>query len=89
MDSSSSTSFSSLCRVVGAALIVAGLYSVLWGKHKENKEKEMEALDIPVAVKTIIELDEVELEKAKANTLMISPLDKAAVAVNVQYQRTP
>ncbi|CAL9105986.1 unnamed protein product [Musa acuminata var. zebrina] len=75
--------------VVGAALIVAGLYSVLWGKHKENKEKEMEALDIPVAVKTIIELDEVELEKAKANNLMISPLDKAAVAVNVQYQRTP
>ncbi|CAL9047315.1 unnamed protein product [Musa banksii] len=75
--------------VVGAALIVAGLYSVLWGKHKENKEKEMEALDIPVAVKSIIELDEVELEKAKANNLMISPLDKAAVAVNVQYQRTP
>ncbi|CAL9748623.1 unnamed protein product [Musa acuminata subsp. burmannicoides] len=75
--------------IVGAALIVAGLYSVLWGKHKENKEKEMEALDIPVAVKSIIELDEVELEKAKANNLMISPLDKAAVAVNVQYQRTP
>ncbi|CAL9171828.1 unnamed protein product [Musa hybrid cultivar] len=75
--------------IVGAALIVAGLYSVLWGKHKENKEKEMEALDIPVAVKNIIELDEVELEKAKANNLMISPLDKAAVAVNVQYQRTP
>ncbi|THU57939.1 hypothetical protein C4D60_Mb03t08890 [Musa balbisiana] len=69
--------------VVGAALIVAGLYSVLWGKHKENKEKEMEALDLPVAVKSIIELDEVELEKAKANNLVISPLDEAAVAVNV------
>ncbi|RWW29539.1 hypothetical protein GW17_00005936 [Ensete ventricosum] len=80
----SSTSFSSLCRVVGAALIVAGLYFVLWGKHKEYKEKEMEALDIPVAVKSIIELDEVELEKDKANNnLVISPLDKAVVVVNV------
>ncbi|KAJ8500467.1 hypothetical protein OPV22_011019 [Ensete ventricosum] len=70
--------------VVGAALIVAGLYFVLWGKHKEYKEKEMEALDIPVAVKSIIELDEVELEKDKANNnLVISPLDKAVVVVNV------
>ncbi|URD93627.1 Auxin-induced protein [Musa troglodytarum] len=69
--------------VVGAALIVAGLYSVLWGKHKENKEKETEALDIPVAVKSIIEVDLVEMEKAKASNLVISPLDEAAVAVNV------
>ncbi|KAH1257920.1 WAT1-related protein [Glycine max] len=28
--------------VIGAILIVMGLYSVLWGKHKENKEKEAE-----------------------------------------------
>nr|KYP64101.1 Auxin-induced protein 5NG4 [Cajanus cajan] len=28
--------------VVGAILIVIGLYSVLWGKHKENKEIEAE-----------------------------------------------
>lgn len=26
--------------VLGALLIVAGLYAVLWGKHKEQKEKE-------------------------------------------------
>ena len=57
-------------------LIVAGLYSVLWGKHKENLEKEAEAMEIPVAVKgvdgdgrivDIVELDEVQLEKAQAN----------------------
>ncbi|WOK95956.1 WAT1-related protein [Canna indica] len=67
--------------VIGAVLIVMGLYSVLWGKHKENKEKQIEAMDIPVAVKSnegngqvkqSIELDGVELEKAKANNLPIS-----------------
>lgn len=65
-------------------LIVAGLYSVLWGKHKENLEKlEAQAMEIPVAIKAvdgngrimeIVELDEVQLEKAQAN---------AAVAVRV------
>ncbi|KAG6473897.1 WAT1-related protein At5g07050-like [Zingiber officinale] len=69
--------------VVGAVLIVLGLYSVLWGKHKENKEKKMEALDISVAVKEMIELDAVELEKAKANNMAVSSIDKAVVAVNV------
>ncbi|OQU78229.1 WAT1-related protein At5g07050 [Sorghum bicolor] len=29
--------------VLGAVLIVAGLYSVLWGKHKETQEKEADA----------------------------------------------
>lgn len=58
-------------------LIVAGLYSVLWGKHKENLEKkEAEAMEIPVAIKAVdgngrivdvVELDEVQLEKAQAN----------------------
>ncbi|KAL1124859.1 hypothetical protein V6Z11_A13G003100 [Gossypium hirsutum] len=36
--------------VIGAILIVIGLYSVLWGKHKENKEAEEE---IPEPVKSI------------------------------------
>ncbi|KAL4334751.1 hypothetical protein GQ457_07G019310 [Hibiscus cannabinus] len=38
--------------VVGSILIVMGLYSVLWGKHKESKEKgnemEMEMEDEPI-----------------------------------------
>lgn len=65
-------------RIIGSVLIVAGLYSVLWGKHKENEEKEGEAaMEIPVAIKAvdgngrimeIVELDEVQLEKAQANT---------------------
>lgn len=65
------------CRIIGSVLIVAGLYSVLWGKHKENAEKkEAEAMEIPVAIKgvdgngrvmDIVELDEVQLEKAQVN----------------------
>ncbi|KAJ6807879.1 WAT1-related protein-like [Iris pallida] len=67
--------------ILGGVLIVAGLYSVLWGKYKENKErKEMEAMALPVKSSCIngasgaggkfidmIEVDEVELEKAKAS----------------------
>lgn len=30
--------------MVGAILIVVGLYSVLWGKYKEHKEKETETI---------------------------------------------
>ncbi|AQK86905.1 WAT1-related protein At5g07050 [Zea mays] len=37
--------------VLGAALIVAGLYSVLWGKHRETQEKE-EAADAKMALPT-------------------------------------
>ncbi|XP_074306791.1 WAT1-related protein At5g07050-like [Silene latifolia] len=36
--------------VLGAVLIVMGLYSVLWGKYKEFKEKEAEEM-IPEAIK--------------------------------------
>ncbi|CAL4960889.1 unnamed protein product [Urochloa decumbens] len=40
--------------VLGAVLIVMGLYSVLWGKHKETQEKEeQEAMELPVAAKAI------------------------------------
>ncbi|XP_048325380.2 WAT1-related protein At5g07050 [Ziziphus jujuba] len=35
--------------VLGAVLIVIGLYSVLWGKHKENMQKTEE--EIPEAIK--------------------------------------
>ncbi|KAG6511608.1 hypothetical protein ZIOFF_029681 [Zingiber officinale] len=55
--------------VIGAVLIVAGLYSVLWGKHKEDKEKkQMEAMEIPMAMKEaqgVMEPDDV-VEKATA-----------------------
>ncbi|KAJ4836320.1 hypothetical protein Tsubulata_004560 [Turnera subulata] len=64
--------------VVGSILIVIGLYSVLWGKHKEKMELEFDD-EIPEPVKNVqgngnsmavmddIEANEVELEKAAAN----------------------
>lgn len=37
--------------VLGAVIIVAGLYSVLWGKEKETREKEADAKTaLPMAV---------------------------------------
>lgn len=70
------------CSVIGSVLIVIGLYSVLWGKHKEKKE-ELVVDEIPDPVKGVqangngnghsasmiedIEANEVELQKAEAN----------------------
>ncbi|KAB5519274.1 hypothetical protein DKX38_023593 [Salix brachista] len=34
--------------VIGGVIIVAGLYAVLWGKHKEHKEKEAEMIPEPI-----------------------------------------
>lgn len=36
--------------MVGSILIVIGLYSVLWGKHKEQAESKVED-DIPLPIK--------------------------------------
>ncbi|KAF8395642.1 hypothetical protein HHK36_019592 [Tetracentron sinense] len=74
--------------VLGAVLIVAGLYSVLWGKYKEYKEKDAEA--IPEAVKGVkakgqmttiiedIEANGVEMQKSEANKL-----SSVTVTINV------
>ncbi|KAG8643141.1 hypothetical protein MANES_11G008500v8 [Manihot esculenta] len=63
--------------VVGSVLIVIGLYSVLWGKHKEKMEDSDEEIPDPVkgvqgngnsiAIIADIEANEVELQKAEAN----------------------
>jgi hypothetical protein len=64
------------CSIVGSFLIVIGLYSVLWGKHKEKMEI-FDPEEIPEPVKGVqgngnsmlviedIEANEVELQKAK------------------------
>lgn len=65
--------------ILGAVLIVAGLYSVLWGKYKEFKEKENE---LPEAIKDVREngtmfviedvetgKSVVEMQEAEVNTL--------------------
>ncbi|KAJ6414504.1 hypothetical protein OIU84_003495 [Salix udensis] len=62
--------------ILGSVLIVIGLYSVLWGKHKEKMEVDPE--EIPEPVKGVpgngnpivviedIEANEVEFQKAEA-----------------------
>lgn len=64
--------------VLGSVLIVVGLYSVLWGKHKEGKENKAEE-EIPDAVKVAqvngnavsviedIEANEIQMGKAEAD----------------------
>lgn len=59
--------------VLGAVLIVLGLYSVLWGKYKEYKEKELaESFNIPQALTAttttttgdITDLQDIEIQKS-------------------------
>ncbi|KAM5550529.1 WAT1-related protein [Rosa sericea] len=58
--------------ILGAVLIVMGLYSVLWGKYKEYKEKEAESFNIPQAIKgttattgdITTDLQDIEIQKS-------------------------
>ncbi|KAL2534932.1 WAT1-related protein [Abeliophyllum distichum] len=62
--------------VLGAVLIVAGLYSVLWGKYREYKEKEAEEIPEPVKgctgnnqtamVIEDFEANDIEMQKSEA-----------------------
>ncbi|OVA20678.1 Drug/metabolite transporter [Macleaya cordata] len=83
--------------ILGAVLIVAGLYSVLWGKYKEFKEKEVE---IPEAIKGVeengktsiiddietgknIEMQKEEATKPSSVTVTVNvPVAKLAMAAN-------
>ncbi|XP_055808685.1 WAT1-related protein At5g07050-like [Solanum dulcamara] len=67
--------------IIGAVLIMAGLYSVLWGKYKEYKEKEIEESIINEPVKgingnnqiMILEnINDIEMQKNDVNR--INPL---------------
>lgn len=80
-------------------MIVAGLYSVLWGKYKENKEKkEQETMELPTTIKgiegngqvmDIAEVGEVEMEKAKANNTVTTSHDQRLWQSESQFQRGP
>ncbi|OWM73105.1 WAT1-related protein At5g07050-like [Punica granatum] len=60
--------------ILGAILIVAGLYSVLWGKYKEGQEKEAEEIPEPVKCNgenghVIPNIQENDIEMQKAEVL--------------------
>ncbi|GMH29422.1 hypothetical protein Nepgr_031265 [Nepenthes gracilis] len=77
--------------VMGAVLIVIGLYSVLWGKYKECKEKEAE--EIPETIKakgtnfmpTIIE----DVETEKTQKLEAIKLKSPVVAISIPMPQPP
>ncbi|KAL9237897.1 hypothetical protein vseg_012392 [Gypsophila vaccaria] len=59
--------------VLGAVLIVTGLYSVLWGKYKEHKDKEVEEI-IPKSIikgssNTMIIVDNLELKDVESRKM--------------------
>ncbi|XP_055807730.1 WAT1-related protein At5g07050-like [Solanum dulcamara] len=67
--------------ILGAVVIVAGLYSVLWGKYKEYKEKETEESIIIEAVKgingnnqmMIIVINDIEMQKNDGKKILATP----------------
>ncbi|CAK7339865.1 unnamed protein product [Dovyalis caffra] len=75
--------------VLGAILIVAGLYAVLWGKHKEHKEKEAEIIPEPIKenggngqspgmIQDIEANHDIEMQTSQANKVTVP-----AVAITV------
>lgn len=37
-----------MCSVIGAVIIVSGLYCVVWGKSKENSAMKGKSMELPV-----------------------------------------
>lgn len=82
------------CSVLGAVLIVAGLYSVLWGKYKEYKEKEAEAIPEPVKhnggnnqmimVIDDLEANDIEMQKSQVNNNFVP-----AIAISAPIPQPP
>ncbi|XP_058210758.1 WAT1-related protein At5g07050-like [Rhododendron vialii] len=80
--------------VLGAVLIVAGLYSVLWGKYKEYKEKEAEAIPEPVKhnggnnqmimIIDDLEANDVEMQKSQVNRNFVP-----AIAISAPIPQPP
>ncbi|GLT76430.1 hypothetical protein SLA2020_480880 [Shorea laevis] len=79
--------------VIGAVLIVIGLYAVLWGKHKESKEKEAEEI-IPEPMKCVqgngnsvlmiedIEANGVELKNKITAVAISMPIPEPPIKTN-------
>ena len=61
------------CSILGSVLIVIGLYSVLWGKHKEKMEVIEPDQEIPEPVKgvqgngnSIVAIEDIEANEVKS-----------------------
>ncbi|KAJ8534133.1 hypothetical protein K7X08_007457 [Anisodus acutangulus] len=65
--------------ILGAVLIVAGLYSVLWGKYKEYKEKEIEDSIITrnnqmmIIIANNEETNDIEMQKTEEKRMSSAP----------------
>nr|CAD1829587.1 unnamed protein product [Ananas comosus var. bracteatus] len=87
--------------VLGAVLIVMGLYSVLWGKYRENKEqKENESMALPMASKggnvgcgleifTTEVINGAELESKKPSDMNSTCNGKAINGASAQIGQVP
>ncbi|GFY84648.1 nodulin MtN21 /EamA-like transporter family protein [Actinidia rufa] len=84
--------------VLGAILIVFGLYSVLWGKYKEYKEKEAEAILEPVkggrvgnnqmVIEDMDEANDIEMQKAEIKKSSMST-SVPAIAIHSPIPQPP
>ncbi|XP_057489710.1 WAT1-related protein At5g07050-like [Actinidia eriantha] len=81
--------------VLGAILIVFGLYSVLWGKYKEYKEKEAEAILEPVkggrggmVIEDMDEANDIEMQKAEIKKSSMST-SVPAIAIHTTIAQPP
>ena len=75
--------------MIGAILIVVGLYLVLWGKYKENKEKEKDKKVISdvtkgcsengrmAQVKQDIEVNSIEVQKVGGSVVISVSVPRA------------
>lgn len=76
--------------VIGAVVIVLGLYSVLWGKHKENQEQQAkESIPEPMKGDPANNLPVGSLEDIEANVMQIHKLEMTQYSLPVVAVSAP
>lgn len=74
--------------VLGAVLIVMGLYAVLWGKYKEYKENKIETIPEPIKScgehgHTLAIIDDIEANNHTQMQKIESETNKPAIIISV------
>ncbi|KAL3533455.1 hypothetical protein ACH5RR_006976 [Cinchona calisaya] len=80
--------------VLGAILIVFGLYSVLWGKYKEYQEKEAEIIPEPVKGgagnnQSVLAIDDIEANIVEMQKTEINKASNTAIAICTPMPQPP
>lgn len=82
--------------MIGAILIVIGLYSVLWGKHREQIERKVDDIPLPVKgaqvagnAESVIDATDQFTNEVKSGQRGEANNNRSSVVISMPTRETP